>query len=69
MHKKLIQLDLNEGTLECIEALAVGSSCHVEEMPGVLIEELFQEFQEFEQQGVNFTSEGVSSFPPDRGNC
>ena len=68
MHKKLIQLDLNEATAESIEALAVGSSCHVEEMPGVLLEQLFQEFEEFEQPEVNFTREGVSSFSPDRGN-
>mgnify|MGYP000327241824 CR=1 FL=1 len=71
MHKKLIQLDLNEATVESIEALAVGSSCHVEEMPGVLLDQLFQEFQEnaeFEQPEVNFTREGVSSFSPDRGN-
>ncbi len=65
MHKKLIQLDLNKATAESIEALAVGSSCHVEEMPGVLLEQLFQEFEEPE---ANFTSGGVSSFSPDRGN-
>ena len=74
MHKKRIQLDLNEATVESIEALAVGSSCHAEEMTGVLLEQLFQEFQEFyefeefEQPEVNFTREGVSSFSPDRGN-
>ena len=68
MLKKLIQLDLNEATVESIEALAVGSSCHAEEMPSVLLEQLFQEFEEFEQPEVNFTREGASSFSPDRGN-